>query len=73
MLYLSRSEFEDVALTLGFKAACLRQWKHRRKIPGDAKFRLTVFFDQPFEIVDEQKPQPRGSMTLAQQAAKYIR
>jgi hypothetical protein len=33
---------------------------------------MTLFFDQPFEIIDEApKPQP-GHLTLAQQAAKYI-
>ena len=73
MLCLSRSEFENAALALGFKPATLRQWKCRGKVPGDARSRLTIFFDQPFEIIDEPKPQPKGSMTLAQRAASYIK
>jgi hypothetical protein len=43
-----------------------------RKVPGDARNRLTILFDQPFQIIDEPKPQPLGSLTLAQQAAKFI-
>jgi hypothetical protein len=73
MLCLSRSEFENAALALGFKPATLRQWKHRRKVPSDAKWRMTIFFDAPFEIIDEPKPQPKGVMTLAQRAASYIK
>ena len=73
MLCLSRSEFENAALALGFKPATLRQWKCRKKVPGDARNRLTILFDQPFEIIDEPKPQPKGCLTLAQQAARYIR
>jgi hypothetical protein len=71
MLCLTRQEFENAALALGFKPATLRQWKHRRKVPSEAKWRMTIFFDAPFEIIDEPKPQPCG-LTLAQQAAKYI-
>jgi hypothetical protein len=73
MLYLSRSEFENAASALGFKSATLRQWKCRKKVPGDARNRLTILFDQPFEIIDEPKPQPKSSMTLAQRAASYIK
>jgi len=71
MLCLSRSEFENAALALGFKPATLRQWKHRRKVPSEAKWRMTIFFDAPFEII--VKPQGCGfGSSLAQQAAKYI-
>jgi hypothetical protein len=73
MLLLTRSEFENAALALGYKPPVLRQWKHRKKVPGDARSRLTIFFDQPFQIIDEPKPQPKGFMTLAQRAASYIR
>jgi hypothetical protein len=73
MLCLSREEFENAALALGFKPATLRQWKCRKKVPAEAKWRMGIFFDSPFEIVDEPKPQPKGSLTLAQQAAKFIR
>ena len=73
MLCLSRSEFENAALALGFKPATLRQWKHRRKVPSEAKWRMTIFFDAPFEIIDEPKPQPKGCLTLAQQAARFIK
>ena len=73
MLCLSREEFENAALALGFKPATLRQWKHRRKVPSDAKWRMTIFFDAPFEIIDEPKPQPRGGLTLAQQVARFIK
>jgi len=59
-------------LALGFKAACLRQWKHRRAIPDDAKSRLVHFFNDNFEIIDEPKPQLGAGLTLAQQAARYI-
>jgi hypothetical protein len=73
MLCLTRQEFENAALALGFKPATLRQWKHRRKVPSEAKWRMTIFFDAPFEIIDEPKPQPKGTMTLAQQVARFIR
>ena len=73
MLTLSRSEFENAALALGFKPATLRQWKHRGKVPGDAKWRMSVFFDAPFEIIDEPEPTRPQGLTLAQQAARYIR
>jgi len=73
MLCLSREEFENAALALGFKPATLRQWKHRRKVPSEAKWRMTIFFDAPFEIIDEPKPQPKGSLTLAAQFARFIK
>jgi hypothetical protein len=73
MLCLPRQEFENAALALGFKPATLRQWKCRKKVPGDARNHLTILFDQPFEIIDEPaKPRP-GHLTLAMQAAKFIR
>jgi hypothetical protein len=77
MLLLTRSEFENAASALGFRSATLRQWRHRRTIPAAAKLRMTIFFDQPFEIIDAPEPQPstkspRGS-TLASLAARYIR
>ena len=40
-------------------------------MPSDAKWRMTILFDPPFEIIDEPKPQPKGSLTLAQQVARY--
>jgi DNA-binding transcriptional regulator YiaG len=43
MLCLTRQEFENAALALGFKPATLRQWKHRRKVPSEAKWRMTIF------------------------------
>jgi len=73
MLCLSREEFENAALALGFKPATLRQWKCRKKVPADARNRLTILFDQPFEIIDEPKPQPKGCLTLAQQVARYLK
>jgi hypothetical protein len=36
-LYLAREEFRTAALTLGFKPAALRQWRHRRAIPPRRK------------------------------------
>jgi hypothetical protein len=73
MMLLTRSEFENAALALGFKPATLRQWKCRKKVPGDARNRLTILFDQAFEIIDEPKPQPKGCLTLASMAARYIK
>jgi hypothetical protein len=73
MLLLTRQEFENAALTLGFQRCTLRQWKHRGKVPAEAKWRMTVFFDAPFEIIDEPEPTRPQGLTLAQQAARYIR
>ena len=44
MLCLTRQEFENAALALGFKPATLRQWKCRRKVPGDARNRADHLF-----------------------------
>ena len=56
MLFITRSEFENAALALGFKSATLRQWRHRGKVPGDAKVRLINFFDAPFQIIPRSAP-----------------
>ena len=78
MLLLSRSEFENAASVLGIKPATLRQWRHRRAIPADAKLRLVYFFGQPFELVEsslETRPftRPVGGTCLADLAARYIK
>jgi hypothetical protein len=72
MLYLTREEFRTAALTLGFKPAALRQWRHRRAIPPAAKHRLAIFFNDNFEIIEAPPAVPAGS-TLAALAARYIR
>ena len=70
MLLLTRSEFENAASVLGIKPATLRQWRHRRAIPAEAKLRLVYFFGQPFQLVEsslETRPytRPAGSTWLA--------
>jgi hypothetical protein len=72
MITLTRDEFRIGALTLGFKAATLRKWRHRRAIPDAAKFRLTLLFGDDFQIIDPA-PTLHPSKTLAALAAKYIR
>jgi hypothetical protein len=72
MLYLPRDEFRIAALTLGFKPAALRQWRHRRAIPAAAKNRLVIFFHDNFEIIEAPPAVPEGS-TIAALAARYIR
>jgi hypothetical protein len=71
MLYLTREEFRTAALTLGFKPAALRQWRHRRAIPAAAKNRLVYFFNDNFEIIEAPPAAPAGS-TIAALAARYI-
>ena len=71
MLYLAREEFRTAALTLGFKPATLRQWRHRRAIPAAAKHRLVNFFNDNFEIIEAPPAVPAGS-TLAALATRYI-
>ena len=77
MLLLTRSEFENAASVLGIKPATLRQWRHRRAIPADAKLRLVYFFGQSFQIADELAgptfTRPPGGTCLADLAAKYIK
>lgn len=71
ILYLNREEFRTAALTLGFKPAALRQWRHRRAIPAAAKNRLVYFFNDNFEIIEAPPAVPAGS-TLAALATRYI-
>ena len=72
MITLTRDEFRIGALTLGFKAATLRKWRHRRAIPDAAKFRLTLLFGDDFQIIDPA-PTLHPSKTLAALAARYLR
>ena len=76
MLLLTRSEFENAASVLGIKPATLRQWRHRRAIPADAKLRLVYFFGQPFQLVESLEPQtftkPASGTCLADLAGRYI-
>jgi len=72
MITLTRDEFRIGALTLGFKPATLRKWRHRRAIPDAAKFRLALLFGDDFQIIDPA-PTLHPSKTLAALAAKYIR
>jgi hypothetical protein len=71
MLYLSREEFRTAALTLGFKPAALRQWRHRRAIPAAAKNRLVYFFNDNFEIIEAPPAVPTGEAE-AKDIAKNI-
>jgi hypothetical protein len=74
MLILSQDEFEATALALGYKQEALRQWRHRRRIPATVRNRLTHFYDEAFELVEQPAtPRPAGGTTLASQAAKYIK
>jgi hypothetical protein len=77
MLLLTGSEFENAASVLGIKRVTLRQWRHRRAIPAEAKLRLVYFFGQPFQLVESLEPQrftrPPGGTCLADLAAKYIK
>jgi hypothetical protein len=73
MLILSQEEFEATCLALGYKQEALRQWRHRRRIPAAVRNRLTHFYDEAFELTERPATSRPCGITLASQAAKYIR
>jgi hypothetical protein len=74
MLILSQEEFEATCLALGYKQVTLRQWRHRRTIPATVRNRLTHFYDEAFELVERPAaPRPTSGITVASQAARYIK